>query len=141
MKVEEECIPCILKMSLNGLRSLNLEPYKLREIYHEFVKYIMADNDIIYDETVNIGFLEIAQVITNGIDGPLPGTVLSRCSQEFLQILNSVDMVIVKGGGNFESLIGEPNLPLNTFFLLMCKCEVHSRFFNSPVGQAILWYN
>lgn len=46
MKVEEECIPCILKMSLNGLRSLNLEPYKLREIYHEFVKSIMADNDI-----------------------------------------------------------------------------------------------
>lgn len=110
------------------------------EIYYA-VRHNPALNDIIYDETVNIGFLEIAQVITNGIDGPLPGTVLSRCSQEFLQILNSVDMVIVKGGGNFESLIGEPNLPLNTFFLLMCKCEVHSRFFNSPVGQAILWYN
>jgi len=293
MKVEEECIPCILKMSLNGLRSLNLEPYKLREIYHELVKSIMTDNDIwditsaelvekiliklidktdvadpfitikekansqllsiydqlkyhvldcddavleavklsifgntidvmlssdpernlkkvltaftkdlplnianykklvsqfkisksllviadnageavmdklfieilkekynmeiyyavrhnpalndmTYDEAVNIGLLEIAQVITNGIDGPLPGTVLSRCSQEFLQILNCVDMVIVKGGGNFESLIGEPKLPLNTFFLLMCKCEVHSRFFNNPVGQAILWYN
>lgn len=73
--------------------------------------------------------------------GPLPGTVLSRCSQEFLQTLNSVDMVIVKGGGNFESLIGEPKLPLNTFFLLMGKCEVHSRFFNNPVGQAILYYN
>ena len=293
MKVEEECIPCILKMSLNGLRSINLEPYKLREIYHEFVKSIMTQNDIwditsaelvekiliklidktdvadpfitikekansqllsiydqlkyhvldcddavleavklsifgntidvmlssdpernlkkvltaftkdlplnianykklvsqfkisksllviadnageavmdklfieilkekynmeiyyavrhnpalndmTYDEAVNIGLLEIAQVITNGIDGPLPGTVLSRCSQEFLQILNCVDMVIVKGGGNFESLIGEPKLPLNTFFLLMCKCEVHSRFFNNPVGQAILWYN
>ncbi|CCK78366.1 damage-control phosphatase ARMT1 family protein [Desulfobacula toluolica] len=293
MKVEEECIPCVLKMSLNGLRSLNLEPYKLREIYHEFVKSIMTQNDIwditsaelvekiliklidktgvadpfitikekansqllsiydklkdhvlncddpilmatklsifgntidvmlsdnpennlkkvllaytkeiplntesyqkfssqlknsksllliadnageavmdkllietlkekhhmemyyavrnspalndiTYDETVDIGFPDIAQVITNGIAGPLPGTMLSRCSQKFLNVLNSVDMVIVKGGGNFESLIGETNLPLNTFFLLMCKCEVHSRFFNSPVGQAILWVN
>ena len=293
MKVEEECIPCILKMSLNGLRSLNLEPYKLREIYHEFVKSIMTQNDIwditsaelvekiliklidktdvadpfitikekansqllsiydqlkhhvldcddavleavklsifgntidvmlssdpernlkkvlmastkdvplhiesyqklssqlknsnslliladnageavmdkllietlkekyhikiyyavrnnpalndiTYDEAVDIGFPDIAQVITNGIDGPLPGTVLSRCSQDFLHIFNGVDMVIVKGGGNFESLIGEPNLPLHTFFLLMCKCEVHSRFFNNPVGQAILWVN
>ena len=293
MKVEEECIPCILKMSLNGLRSLNLEPYKLREIYHEFVKSIMTGNDIwditsaelvekiliklidktdvadpfitikekansqllsiydqlkhhvldcddavleavklsifgntidvmlssdpernlkkvltaftkdlplnianykklvsqfkisksllviadnageavmdklfieilkekynmeiyyavrhnpalndmTYDEAVNIGLLEIAQVITNGIDGPLPGTVLSRCSQKFLNVLNSVDMVLVKGGGNFECLIGETSLPLNTFFLLMCKCEVHSRFFNAPVGQAILWVN
>lgn len=46
MKIEEECIPCILKMSLNGLRSLNLEPYNLRKIYHEFVKSIMTDNDI-----------------------------------------------------------------------------------------------
>lgn len=293
MKVEEECIPCILKMSLNGLRSLDLESHKLREIYHELVKSIMtkqeiwnitsaelvekilvqlidktevadpfikikekansqllsiygklkhhvlicddpilmaiklsiygntidvmlsndpennlkkvlmastkeipinienyqklssqlknsksllfiadnageavmdkllidilkqkyhmeiyyavrnnpALNDITYDEAVDIEFPEIAQVITNGIDGPLPGTVLSRCSQEFLNILNSVDMVIVKGGGNFESLIGETNLPLNTFFLLMCKCEVHSRFFNTPVGQAIIWAN
>ena len=293
MKVEEECIPCILKMSLNGLRSLNLEPYKLREIYHEFVKSIMTQNDIwditsaelvekiliksiaktavadpfitikekansqllsiydklkhdvlncddpilmatklsifgntidvmvsgnpennlkkvlmasikdvslhtesyqklssqlknskslllladnageavmdkllietlkkkyhmemyyavrnnpalndiTYDEAVDIGFPDIAQVITNGIDGPLPGTVLSRCSQKFLNVLNSVDMVIVKGGGNFECLIGETSLPLNTFFLLMCKCEVHSRFFNAPVGQAILWVN
>ncbi len=293
MKVEEECIPCILKMSLNGLRSLNLEPYKLREIYHELVKSIMTQNDIweitsaelvekiliklidktsvsdpfitikekansqllsiydklkhhvlncddpilmatklsifgntidvmisgnqennlkkvlaasakdiplnfenyqnflsqlkdakslllladnageavmdkllietlkekyhtemyyavrnnpalndiTYDEAVDIGFPDMAQIITNGIDGPLPGTVLSRCSQEFLHILNSVDMVIVKGGGNFESLIGEPNLPPNTYFLLMCKCEVHSRFFNIPVGQAILWVN
>lgn len=293
MKVEEECIPCILKMSLNGLRSLNLEPYKLREIYHEFVKSTMTKNDIwditsaelvekilvklidktgvadpfltikekansqllsIYDElknrvlncddpvlmavklsifgntidvmlsgnpennlekvmtastkeiplinenyqklssqlknstslllladnageavmdkllietlketypmemyyavrhnpalndityheAVDIGIPDIAQVITNGIDGPLPGTMLSRCSQEFLTVLNSVDMVIVKGGGNFESLVGETSLPLNTFFLLMCKCEVHSRFFNVPVGQAILWLN
>jgi len=293
MKVEEECIPCILKMSLNGLRSLNLEPYKLREIYHEFVKSIMTQNDIwditsaelvekiliksiaktavadpfitikekansqllsiydklkhdvlncddpilmatklsifgntidvmvsgnpennlkkvlmasikdvplhtesyqklssqlknskslllladnageavmdkllietlkekyhmemyyavrnnpalndiTYDEAVDIGFPDIAQVITNGIDGPLPGTVLSRCSQKFLNVLNSVDMVLVKGGGNFECLIGETSLPLNTFFLLMCKCEVHSRFFNAPVGQAILWVN
>ena len=46
MKVEEECIPCILKMSLNGLRSLNLEPYKLREIYHELVKSIMTQQEI-----------------------------------------------------------------------------------------------
>lgn len=293
MKVEEECIPCILKMSLNGLRSLNLEPYKLRKIYHGVINSIMTQNyiwkitsaelvekiliklisetgvadpfftikektnsqllsiyqdlkhnisccddpilmaaklsalgntidvmvstnpeknlekvleasthdiflsnwnykklmseiesskslllladnageavmdklfietlkekyplkvyyavrsepalnDITFDEAVNIGFEEVAQVLTNGIEGPLPGTVLSRCSPNFLHVFNSVDMVIVKGGGNFESLIGEKSLPLNTFFLLMNKCQVHSRFFNNPVGQAILWTN
>jgi hypothetical protein len=117
----------------------------LNEKYHMEMYYAVrhnpALNDITYDEAVDIGFPDIAQVITNGIDGPLPGTVLSRCSQNFLHVLNSVDMVIVKGGGNFESLIGEPNLPLNTFFLLMCKCEVHSRFFKIPVGQAVLWVN
>ena len=110
------------------------------EIYYA-VRNNPALNDITYDEAVDIGFSDIAQVITNGIDGPLPGTVLSRCSHQFLNVLNSVDMVIVKGGGNFECLIGETSLPLNTFFLLMCKCEVHSRFFNTPVGQAILWVN
>ncbi|MCP4761378.1 MAG: DUF89 family protein [archaeon] len=293
IKVEEECISCILKMSLNGLRSIDIEPHKLREIYHGFVKSIMtkndiwqitsaelvekilikiidttneldpfinikktansqllsiydklknhvlkcddpilkaielsifgntidvmssnnpgknliktlmdstkdlplnshrygqllsqfknsesllfiadnageavmdkllleilkkkyniqvyyavrnnpALNDITHDEAVDLGFKKIAQVITNGIDGPLPGTVLSRCSKEFLQILHSVDMVIAKGGGNFETLIGESKLPLNPFFLLMCKCEIHSRFFKTPVGQPVIWYN
>jgi uncharacterized protein with ATP-grasp and redox domains len=117
----------------------------LKEKYHMEMYYAVRNNpalnDITYDEAVDIGLPKIAQVITNGIDGPLPGTVLSRCSQKFLHILNSVDMVIIKGGGNFESLIEEPNLPPNTFFLLMCKCEVHSRFFNTPVGQATLWVN
>jgi len=117
----------------------------LKKKYHMEMYYAVRNNpalnDITYDEAVDIGFPDIAQVITNGIDGPLPGTVLSRCSQKFLNVLNSVDMVLVKGGGNFECLIGETSLPLNTFFLLMCKCEVHSRFFNAPVGQAILWVN
>lgn len=117
----------------------------LKEKYHMKIYYAVRNNpalnDITYDEAVDIGFQSISHVITNGIEGPLPGTVLSRCSQNFLDIFNSVDMLIVKGGGNFECLTGEANLPLNTFFLLMNKCQVHSRFFKMPVGQAILWVN
>ena len=126
-----------------GLTALLIETLKEKyqmEAYYA-VRNNPALNDVTYDEAVNMGFQDISQVITNGIEGPLPGTVLSRCSQDFLHVFNSVDMVIVKGGGNFESLIGEESLPLNTFFLLMNKCEVHSRFFNTPVGQAILWVN
>lgn len=293
MKVEEECIPCILKMTLSGLRSIDLEPGELRKIYHEIVKSIMIENriwditsaelvekvltviidktdvpdpfisikekantkliaiydklynhvvksdnplltaaelsifgntidvmlsdnpqknlntvlhhptenislhlenydkllfqlkksksiliiadnagevvmdklfleilktendmdiyyavrnnpalnDVTYGEAINIGLSDTARVITNGIDGPLPGTVLSRCSRDFLDVFYSVDMVISKGGGNFESLIGEANLPANLFYLLMCKCEVHSRFFNISVGKGVIWCN
>ncbi len=43
-------------------------------------------------------------------------------------------MVIAKGGGNFETLIGEPELSLNQFFLLMCKCAIHSRF-STPLSD------
>ena len=117
----------------------------LKEKYHMRIFYAVRNNpalnDVTFDEAVNMGCGEFAQILTNGIEGPLPGTVLSRCSKEFLKVFNSVDMVIVKGGGNFESLIGERNLPLNTFFLLMNKCEVHSRFLNTPVGYPILWVN
>lgn len=291
MKVEEECIPCILKMSLAGLRSLDLEPDKLRTIYHDLLKSIMTQNSIwdvtsaelvekiligimdqtripdpfipikkkanetllsIYNtlfenviksenpvlmaaklsiigntidvmlsknpeknlsdilaypmeslslnaekhnrllkqfeksktilvladnagegvmdkllfevlktqydpqiyyivrknpalndmttvEAEDIGISQFAEIMTNGIDGPLPGTVLSRCSKAFLDLFHSVDMVISKGGGNFESLIGNDHLPQNLFFMLMCKCEVHSRYFNIPVGNGVIW--
>ena len=98
-----------------------------------------ALNDITYQEALNIGLNDICEVISNGVKGQLPGTVLSRCSKEFLDIFYSVDLIISKGGGNFESLLNEKNLPSHTYFLLMCKCNVHSTIFNLPVGNGIIW--
>jgi len=100
-----------------------------------------ALNDITYREAIEIGLNKICNVISNGVIGPLPGTVLSRCSEEFLKVFYSVDLVISKGGGNFESLLNEKNLPENTCFMLMCKCNVHSKIFNLPVGKGIIYFH
>jgi len=98
-----------------------------------------ALNDITFKEAIEIGINDVCELISNGVIGQLPGTVLSRCSKEFLEIFNKVDLIISKGGGNFESLLNEKNLPENLFFLLMCKCNVHSKIFKLPVGNGVIW--
>ncbi len=98
-----------------------------------------ALNDITYSEALEIGINNICKVISNGVKGQLPGTVLSRCSKEFLDIFYSVDLIISKGGGNFETLLNERKLPENTFFLLICKCNVHSSIFSLSIGKGVIW--
>ena len=47
---------------------------------------------------------QIVPVLPNGIDGPFPGTRLSRCSPEIQERYKQADLIISKGGGNFDSL-------------------------------------
>ncbi len=96
-------------------------------------------NDITYNDAIAIGLNQVAKVIENGINGPLPGTKVDRCSNELKDLFRQSDLVIVKGGGNFETLNDESGLNRNMFFLLMCKCPVHSRFFSRPVGHGVIW--
>jgi len=96
-------------------------------------------NDVTLDDALNFGLNQVANVITNGIIGPLPGTILRRCSAEARNLFWNSDMVIVKGGGSFETLSEEKIAMPHVFFLLMCKCKVHMSFFNKPIGEGIIW--
>ena len=62
-------------------------------------------NDSILEDAYQVGIDEYATIISNG-DSSL-GTVLSRVSEEFLEIYHKVDIVIAKGQANFESLSEE----------------------------------
>jgi len=97
-------------------------------------------NDISLEDAMKFGLNNIANVVTNGIIGPLPGTILRRCSEEVRNLIKNSDIVIVKGGGNFETLSEEAMAMPNAFFLLMCKCKVHMAFFNKPIGEGIIWH-
>jgi damage-control phosphatase, subfamily I len=95
-------------------------------------------NDAIHREAKIVGMDEVSRVITNGVEGPLPGTILSRCSEELRSLVREADMVISKGGGNFDTLDEEKTLPYNTFFLLMCKCVPYNNLFGTDLYHPIL---
>lgn len=99
--------------------------------------YAVRDSPIINDATVEdaekSGIDRVARIITSGCDAP--GIILKRCSQEFLDVWGTADVIVSKGQGNLESLSGEEG-PI--FFLLKVKCPVIARHLGAGIGEMIL---
>jgi damage-control phosphatase, subfamily I len=102
------------------------------------VRSIPTLNDATLREAKLIGMDDVAAVIENGIDGPLPGTILSRCSEQLQSLWSGADLVISKGGGNFDSLDEEERITVPLFYMLMCKCIPYRDYFDVPLGYPIL---
>lgn len=103
------------------------------------VRSVPTLNDATLTEARSIGMDNIVRVIENGIDGPLPGTVLSRCSNEVNDLVRRSDLIISKGGGNFDTLDEErEHLQKKISFLLLSKCEPYYRHFGVEIYQPIL---
>jgi len=77
---------------------------------------------------------KICKVVSSGLAAP--GTVLERCSKNFQKIFNSVDLIISKGQGNYETMSNIKDERL--FFLLKVKCEVVSKHLGIDIGNIIL---
>jgi len=109
----------------------------LIETMQKDVVYAVRDIPIINDATVldaeNSGVGEVARVLSSGCDAP--GTILNRCSRDFLHEYTAADLIISKGQGNLESLTGQKG-PL--FFLLKVKCPVIAGHLGSLEGEMIL---
>lgn len=97
-------------------------------------------NDVTVNEARSVGMGEIATIVENGIDGPCPGTILTRCSEEVNDLVKRADLIISKGGGNFDTLDEEKRGGLKTpiSFMLLSKCEPYSEYLNVGVGLPIL---
>jgi uncharacterized protein with ATP-grasp and redox domains len=91
-----------------------------------------ACNDVTMEEAREIGLDALVDVVGNGDD--TPGTVLSRISDEARALLESADVIISKGMGNYETLCG---CGLNVYYMLLCKCERFAREFEKPLYDAI----
>ncbi len=90
-------------------------------------------NDITKQEALEIGIDKVAEVISSGTSAP--GTVLSTCTDEFLEIFYNADMIISKGQGNYEAL-SEVDAPI--FFLLKAKCHVIADNIGVDEGSLLL---
>ena len=103
------------------------------------VRSVPTLNDATVNEARSVGIHEIATIVENGIDGPCPGTVLHRCSQEVMGLMNRADMIISKGGGNFDALEEEQGEVRNKItFMLLSKCVPYCNFFGVNLHDPIL---
>ena len=101
------------------------------------VRSIPALNDATLSEAKMVGIDKVTSVIENGIDGPLPGTITSRCSSEVRDLLQHADLIISKGRGNFDTL-EEDKDSYNIAFLLLSKCLPYYNYFQTELHQPIL---
>ncbi len=76
-------------------------------------------NDVMLEDAINTGVDKCANILSSGCN--TPGTVLSKCSVEFLEIFNHTDIVISKGQGNYEGFDGYNR---KIYFLLKAKCNM-----------------
>ncbi|MBR5192239.1 MAG: DUF89 family protein [Clostridia bacterium] len=76
-------------------------------------------NDVTMVDANEVGITKLVKVVDNGV--AVAGTPLDMISKEAKEIITGADVIISKGQGNFESLLGEN---LNPYYLFMCKCEM-----------------
>jgi uncharacterized protein with ATP-grasp and redox domains len=90
-------------------------------------------DDLTFPEAQRLGLAAYGELVSNGNRGV--GTDLPLCTDDFRRRLYGSDLVLSKGQGNFETLVG---LVPNAFFLLRCKCPVISRAVHRPEGAFLL---
>jgi uncharacterized protein with ATP-grasp and redox domains len=105
----------------------------------EKITFVVRGHPIINDATMEdaqaVGMTDLVHVIDNGSD--IPGTLLSGCSQEFIEHYNRADLIIAKGQGNYETL-DDPGKSI--CFLFRVKCPVVARDAGLEMGRiAVSW--
>jgi len=90
-------------------------------------------NDALRDDALAAGIDEVAEIISSGSDAP--GTILTLCSKEFLEVYRKSDLIISKGQGNYEGL-SEEKRPI--YYLLKAKCAVIARDIGVELGSIVL---
>lgn len=103
------------------------------------VRSIPALNDATLKDAMSVGMDTLVTVMENGIDGPLPGTRLSRCSRKINDLYQKADLIISKGGGNFDTLEEEQKvLKKNITYMLLSKCHPYHERFGVEIHRPIL---
>jgi uncharacterized protein with ATP-grasp and redox domains len=115
----------------------------IKKLHHPEITYVVRSmptlNDATLKEARSVGLDNVVAVIENGIDGPVPGTLLNRCSSKVNDLVRQSDLIISKGGGNFDTLDEESkHLDKNISFMLLSKCYPYCNHFNIKLYQPIL---
>jgi hypothetical protein len=112
------------------------EKYDLEMIF--VVRTTPVLNDATRAEALYVGLDQVATVMENGISAPIPGTLLAKASPELHQRINEADLVISKGGGNYDLLSEEKSLTGKCTFLMQAKCEPYCMIHQTRLGDLIV---
>ena len=94
-------------------------------------------NDVTLLEAKEINMQEVATVVDSGVD--TPGLAYTHASEEFMNLYNSMDLIIAKGMGNYECLEGVKDERI--FHLFKVKCDVVSNDVGAELGALIFMRN
>jgi len=101
------------------------------------IKAVVKGSPVINDSTMEdaeeSGIIGVCDVIDNGSEAV--GTIREWTSSAFQKVFNDAQLVISKGQGNFETLIGTEK---KIFFLFQSKCNVVSKELGLSTGSMLL---
>ncbi len=95
-------------------------------------------NDATVSDALIAGIDKLARVIRNGISEPFPGTTLNKVSPTARKYIEEADLIISKGGGNYDTLTEETTLKGKITFLLEAKCVPYCTIYKVPLGSLII---
>ena len=115
----------------------------IRKSRHPEISYVVRSMPAMNDSTITearfTGMDKVSRVVENGIQGPFPGNRIRRCSPEVRGLIRKADLIISKGGGNFDSLDEDKDeMKDRITFLLLSKCAPYHRRFGIPPFQPIM---
>ena len=101
------------------------------------VQYVVrggnAQNDATRADAHAVGMDALVPILDNG--SYIPGTELPYCGDALLRAWAQADVVLSKGQGNFEGLLG---CGQNVYYLFLCKCPRLCRILRQPLMQPLL---
>ena len=81
-------------------------------------------NDVTAEDARTVGLDRVAKIVGNGSN--IGGTQLELLGDEAREAMQTADVVISKGQGNFETLTGAD---LNIYYLFLAKCPHYTKWF------------
>lgn len=115
----------------------------IKEVYSLDITFITRTfpvlNDVTKEDAMYVAIDKTARVIENGIPEPLPGTILKKLSNEVKKLVHESDLIIAKGGGNYDTLTEESVLKGKISFLLQAKCKPYCTIHQVPLGSLIIF--
>lgn len=84
-------------------------------------------NDATPEDAAYAGIDRLARIVSNG--APVPGTVYKMLPEEARGVLDTADVILAKGQGNYESLSHQGR---HIFYVFLCKCDLFTSRFQVP---------
>ena len=96
------------------------------------VRGLPAGNDATMEDAEFCGLTDIVPVLGNGSD--VGGTWFHGISAHARELLQSADVILAKGQGNYETMHG---CGLNIYYLFLCKCDWFQQLFHAKLLQGM----